>query len=401
MLKELMQSAVSISDERRMDLTTDWTEVWLNDSSLSLSEVTLSLVLLWLTALLEILSYLIHHSQDSKSLIDSRIVRTPVEEFSNVRQFGYNFKSNFVTITLSSRPGYPRVHYLDEGPRDAETVLLLLHGEPFWSFSWTKVIPALSTEARVIVPDLVGFGMSDKFVDWRLYDLDMHVETVARLLDHLNIAGSHQKVVFVGHNWGWMVGAGLARLRPELFSKLVILNTNNLPDGEVDTHRYSQTSTLTKFLVLNSFFLFFRASMNLVREHFPLSLLVHSLNKNYSSAMVAATLSPWPSPDYCGGTTAFPLMVPVTPSHPEAANMRRIRRFLSTWHRPTLVLYSDSSLLPWAQHGDFVVGRRMDFYTNLIPGVVRVRRLGGEVGHLVMWDDPHQVVQEIQHFLRY
>ena len=85
----------------------------------------------------------------------------------------------------------------------------------------------------------------------------------------------------------------------------------------------------------------------------------------------------------------------------EAANMKEIRRFLSTWHSPTLVLYSDSSLLPWAQHGDFVVGRRMNFYTNLIPGVVRVRRVGGEVGHLVMWDDPHQVVQEIQHFLRY
>ena len=68
-----------------MGLTTDWTEVWLNDSPLSLSEVTLSLVLLWLTALLEILRYLIHHNQDSKALIDSRIVRTPIEEFSNLK----------------------------------------------------------------------------------------------------------------------------------------------------------------------------------------------------------------------------------------------------------------------------------------------------------------------------
>ena len=380
---------------------TDWSEVWVDSSPLSLTEITLSIFLLWLTVLLELLSYLVHHHQDSKSLIDPRIVRTPVEQFEITRQFGYNFRSNFVTVTLSSGAGSPRVHYLDEGPPDAKTVIILLHGEPFWSFSWVKVIPGLKKDARVIVPDLVGFGMSDKFVDWRMYDLNLHVETVVRLLDYLHIDGGGQQVVFVGHNWGWMVGAGVARLRPDLFSKLVILNTNNLPDGEVDLDRYSSTSTLARFLVLNSFFMFFRASMNLLREHFPLGLLVHSLNRDYSKAMVAATLSPWPSPEHCGGTTAFPLMVPVTPSHPEAGNMRQIREFLSTWTRPTLILYSQSSLLPWIQSGDFVVGRRPDFYSRLIPGVVRVRRVGGQAGHLVMWDAPYQVVEEIWHFLQY
>ena len=378
---------------------TDWSELWVESSPLSLSELTLSLVLLLITTVLEVLSYIIHHHQDSNSVINSRIVRTPADQFSITQQFGYNFRSNFVI--LPQRSGSPRVHYLDEGPRDAETILLLLHGEPFWSFSWTKVIPALSTTARVIVPDLIGFGMSDKYVDWRMYDLSLHVETVTRLLDYLNIDGTQQKVVLVGHNWGWMIGAGVARLRPDLFSKLVILNTNNLPDGEVDLQRYSEFSTLSRFLVLNSLFMFFRASMNLLREHFPLGLLVHSLNRDYSKAMVAATLSPWPSPEHCGGTTAFPLMVPVTPSHPEAGNMRQIREFLSTWTRPTLILYSHSSLLPWIQSGDFVVGRRPDFYSRLIPGVVRVRRVGGQAGHLVMWDAPYQVVEEIWHFLQY
>ena len=382
--------------------TSDWTELWLEDFSLSLLEVTLSFLLLWATVLLEIVTYIIHHNHDYNSPIDTRIVRTPLEEFSKIQNFGYNFRSNFVTVRLSFGAGSARVHYLDEGPRDARTVLLLLHGEPFWSFSWTKVIPSLRREARVIVPDLIGFGMSDKFVDWRVYDLNLHVETVAKLMDHLNIDGNNQQVVFVGHNWGWMVGAGLARLRPDLFSKLVILNTNNLPDGELDTNRYaSQLSTVSKFLVLNSFFMFFRASMNLLREHFPLGLLVHSLNRRYSRAMVEASLSPWPGPEYCGGTTAFPLMVPVTRGHPEAENMRQIREFLSSWNKPTLLLYSDSSILPWAKHGDFVVGRRLEFYKKLIPGVVRARRVLGEVGHLVMWDDPYQVVKELHHFMRY
>ena len=380
---------------------TDWSEVWVESSPLSVAEVTLSFFLLSMAALLEVLSYLLHHHQDSKSLRDPRLVRTPVEQFSITRQFGYNFRSNFVRVTLSSGAGSPRVHYLDEGPADAKTVLILLHGEPFWSFSWVKVIPGLSQEARVIVPDLVGFGMSDKFVDWKMYDLNLHVETVVRLLDHLNIDGSSRQVVFVGHNWGWMVGAGVARVRPHLFSKLVILNTNNLPDGEVELGRYTNTSTLARFLVLNSFFMFFRASMNLLREHFPLGLLVHSLNRNYSKAMVAATVSPWPDSQYCGGTTAFPLMVPVSPAHPEAGNMRQIRRFLSSWDRPTLVLYSDSAVLPWAQFGDFVVGRRLEFYSRLIPGVTRVRRVGGQAGHLLMWDSPYQVVRELQHFIQY
>ena len=81
-----------------------------------------------------------------------------------------------------------------------------------------------------------------------------------------------QDVTLVGHNWGWMVGAGVARVRPQLFSRLVILNTNNLPDGEAELDRYTDMSTLASFLVLNSFFLFFRSSMNLLREHFPLSM---------------------------------------------------------------------------------------------------------------------------------
>ena len=234
-----------------------------------------------------------------------------------------------------------------------------------------------------------------------MYDLNLHLETVILLMEHLGVGGSSQEVTMVGHNWGWMVGAGVARLRPSLFSKLVILNTNNLPDGEAELDRYSHSSTLPKFLVLNSFFLVFRASMNLLREYFPLGLLVSSLNRRYSKSLVAAMTSPWPTKEHCGGTTAFPLMVPVTSGHPEAAQMKQIREFLSTWTRPTLILYSQPTLLPWLHDGDFVVGRRNEFYTKLIPGVVRSIRLSGQVGHLVMWDSPYQVVKELRQFLQY
>ena len=133
-----------------------------------------------------------------------------------------------------------------------------------------------------------------------------------------------------------------------------------------------------------------------------MSLAVTSLKSSrYSRSLVAAMTmtSPWATKEH-HFTTAFPLMIPVTSAHPEAENMRQIREFLSTWTRPTLVLFSQPALVPWLQDGDFVVGRKYEFYLSLVPGVVRARRLSGQVGHLVMWDSPYQVVKELRQFIR-
>ena len=268
----------------------DWTEVWVQASPLSLGEVLLSIVLLSATALLETLSFVLHDFRDRKSEIDISIVRPNPELFEQTAMFGYNFESYFVSLTLSSKPGRPRLHYLDVGSKNATNVLILIHGEPFWSFVWTKVIPGLSSDSRVIVPDLIGFGKSDKYVDWRMYDMDMHLESVILLMEHLGIDGLSHQVTLVGHDWGWMIGAGVARLRPGLFSKLVILNTNNLPDGEVVLGRYRHSDTLPRLLVLNSFFLMFRASVNLLRGHFPLSLAATSLKSSRYSRPVLSRI---------------------------------------------------------------------------------------------------------------
>ena len=248
-------------------VATDWTEVWVQASGVSPGEVLLSLLLLSATLLLESLSYILHHFRDRNSEIDTSIVRTNPELFEQTAKFGYNYESNFMRLPLTTKPGKPLLHYLDVGPKNARKVLILIHGEPFWSFAWTKVIPGLSSDNRVIVPDLIGFGKSDKFIDWRMYDLNLHLETMILLMEHLGIDGLSHEVTLVGHDWGWMVGAGVARLRPGLFSKLVILNTNNLPDGEAELGRYRHRDTLPRLLVLNSFFLFFRASVSLLREH--------------------------------------------------------------------------------------------------------------------------------------
>jgi len=371
--------------------TIQWTEALVDQEELTPAALLLSLLLLAFSLVANSLAAAVHLVADSAPL-DTTVVRTPLKEFAAARRLGYTFPSHFF-----QPPGQPRLHYLSEGSPSSPTLLLLLHGEPFWSQAWTKVIPPLASEHWLVVPDMIGFGLSDKWVDHRQYSLARHADSILQLLDSLGI-GQGQQVVLVGHNWGWMVGAEVARRRPHLFHRLVILNTNNLPDGEAQLARFSSTSKWAKFQVMNAWFLAFRASMNLLRSWFPLQLLLHSLNSSYSREEVAAFASPWPSPRYCGGTTAFPLMVPVLPSHPEAPGMARLRGFLSTWRAPALVLYSQAALLPWLQAGDFVVGNRRPFYRLLVPGVVREAVVGGS-GHLVMWDRPEVVVREIRAFL--
>jgi len=259
-----------------------------------------------------------------------------------------------------------------------------------------RLIPLLTNRGfRVIAPDLIGFGKSDKYVDYRVYNTSLHKEAMAGLLNHL---GLDRDLVLVGHNWGWMIGAGLAKENPNLFKKFVILNTNNVPDGEIDLHRYSDPTILPRFSIMNAFFMVFQASVKLLREWFPLSLLIKSLNINYSLMELKAFLSPHTTLSECGGTTAFPLMVPVYPSHPEVQEMREIRHFLLRSTTPSLVAYSEASLLPWISQGDFVVGNRVPFYADVTESNNRVYRIKNG-GHLIMYDQPEIVANLIINFV--
>jgi len=367
----------------------DPTELMVQNWPLGVQEYILGSVLLLTYVVLQLIALPLNIVRDSTP-VSYKAVRTREEAFLPAYKLGYDFKSEFLHIN-----GLPRIHYLDEGNRDAKETIVLLHGLPFWSFYFMKIIPSLTKAGyRVIAPDFIGFGKSDKFVDYRAYNVSLHKETLAALLYNLNPTG---RVTLVGHNWGWMIGAALAKDHPDLFSRFVILNTNNVPDGELTLGRYSDSTTLFRFSVLNSFFLVFNAAMNLLREWFPLSVLVLSLNRNYSLKEVAGFLAPHQSLSECGGTTAFPLMVPVFPDHPEAQEMREVRSFLASTTTPTLVVYSDYSLLPWLSQGDFVVGNRPIFYQLLIDDAEVYRVPDG--GHNIMYDRPEIVAPLIIQFI--
>ena len=174
------------------------------------------------------------------------------------------------------------------------------------------------------------------------------------LLDHLHLLNHNRTLTLVGHNWGWLMGATLAKDHPNTFNNLVILNTNNLPDGEISPGRYEDMRTWIKFMVTNAWFLAFRASIDLLRENYPLSVLMHSLMRGYRKEEVTAMMAPHPTKKHMGGATSFPLLVPVKSSHPNAPEFSRTRYFLSTWHKPALVLFSNDALLPWLKQGKTV-----------------------------------------------
>ncbi|KAK8392796.1 hypothetical protein O3P69_014913 [Scylla paramamosain] len=155
------------------------------------------------------------------------VVRTPEECFQGLEAMGYNFRPNYVELPVGGGKMLPRVHYIDEGPRDAAETILCLHGEPSWSFLYRHMVPGLVRAGyRVVVPDFIGFGKSDKFTCPESYSHELHCMTLRLLLDHLRL----RDITLVCQDWGGLTGLPVVRDCSHLFSRLVIMNTG-LPVG--------------------------------------------------------------------------------------------------------------------------------------------------------------------------
>ena len=148
----------------------------------------------------------------------SDVLRTPDERFANLP--GYPFAPHYI----SDLEGYPglRVHYLDEGPRDAAKVFLCLHGQPTWSYLYRRMIPVFTAAGhRVVAPDLLGFGKSDKPADDARYTFMFHRDLLKNLVERLDL----RNVVLTVQDWGGLLGLTLPMEMPERFSGLLIMNT--------------------------------------------------------------------------------------------------------------------------------------------------------------------------------
>ena len=247
-------------------------------------------------------------------------LRTPEERFADLPD--YPFEPNYAEVR-DGEGGILRVHYLDEGPADAAPVLLV-HGEPSWSYLYRHMVPILVNAGhRVVVPDLVGFGRSDKPTRQTDYSYARHVAWLSELVfDHLDL----RDATFFGQDWGGLLGLRLVADEPDRFARVVIGNSG-LPTGHgpaseafLRWQRFSQTTPV-----------------------FPVGDLVgRACTTELSAAVVAAYDAPFPDDTFKAGARIFPSFVPTNPDDPETAPNQAAWRVLEAFQKPFLCAFSDS-----------------------------------------------------------
>ncbi len=289
------------------------------------------------------------------------VYRTPEERFAALPD--YPFVPHY-----ADQDGL-RLHYLDEG---AGEPLLLLHGEPTWSFLYRRMIPTLARSARVLAPDYFGFGRSDKPTAPAFYTYDRHYESVARFVAALEL----ERLTLVVHDWGGPIGFRLAVERPERVARLVVLNTGVLTDDEE----------------LPEAWFSFRAFVRRVGSEIrPGTLVRRSCQTQIADAVVAAYDAPFPVPESKAGVLAFPELVPAEPGpHPSAAAMREVGEALKKWEKPTLVLFSDADpIFPPAAAARLAAR---------IPGAGPAETVSG-AGHFLQEDKGEEIASRVAAFL--
>ena len=245
------------------------------------------------------------------------ILRTPDECFQNLADFPY--EPHYVEVHVDNG-GY-RIHYLDEGPRDADPILLL-HGEPSWCYLYRKMIPALTLAGyRSIAPDLVGFGRSDKLARREDYSYQFHVDVMNGFVRALDLHG----VTLFGQDWGGLIGLRVLTDHPERFVRVVVANTG-LPTGD---HKPS-----------DGFFRWLEYSQTVENFHVG-GIIKGGCVVPMPAEAIAAYNAPFPDDTYKEGARMFPKLVPITPDNPASEANRKAWEILRTWSGKVLTLFSD------------------------------------------------------------
>jgi haloalkane dehalogenase len=275
-----------------------------------------------------------------------RIFQTPESRFIDLKD--YPFKSHYLRINDL------RLHYLDEGPPEADPVLLL-HGVPTWSYIYRHMISKIAGAGnRVIVPDLIGFGKSDKPAGIRDHTFQLHIESINKLIDFLSL----KKIILFAHDWGSLIGLRIAAEQTERFAGLVICN-GMLPTGEQKMH--------LKFKIWK---ILARYSPFLPVDKVIGSGITGSLDKQEKRAYRA----PYPSSKYMAGIRAMPNIVPVSFNDQESSANRRAWKSLRKWDKPFLTVFSKND--PITRGGDEYMQKR-------IPGAKGQEHIKLDGGHFL------------------
>ena len=295
----------------------------------------------------------------------TEVLRTPDEAFAGL--VDYPFAANYATVRSGSGAAL-RLHYVDEGPRDA-TPVLLLHGEPTWSYLYRHFIPPLRAYGhRVVAPDLIGFGKSDKPVSRAAYSYEHHVNWLLDWLEGLDL----RDITLFCQDWGGLLGLRLVAQCPDRFARLVISNTY-LPEGESIGPGFDAWRAFSQ-----------------VTEPFKTGRIVDGgCLHRLSAAEIAAFDAPFPDARYQAGARQFPLLVPTTPDHASVAENRAAWMVLEAFDKPVVTAFGDADKV--LGHLDTAIQRR-------IPGARGQPHRRIAAGHFCQEDVPGELVGLIHTF---
>jgi haloalkane dehalogenase len=296
------------------------------------------------------------------------LLRTPDVRFESLPD--WDFEPTYDAI-LDADGSEIRIHAVDQGPRGAPPVLLL-HGEPSWSYLYRGMISDLAGRGhRVLAPDLVGFGRSDKPSDPADYTFERHVNWMSQWLHARDLSN----ITLFCQDWGGLIGLRLVAAFPDRFARVVVANTG-LPIGTGWSEafkRWLDYSQSTPVL--------------------PVGAIVQGATvRKLSDAEVAAYDAPFPDETYKAGARRFPALVPITPEHASVAENKAAWKVLEAFHRPFLTAFSDSD--PVTKGGD-------KLFQDRVPGAkgqAHVTIAGA--GHFLQEDKPAELSDLIDQFMR-
>ena len=275
---------------------------------------------------------------DRFNLVSPGILRTPDDRFENLEDFP--FKANYLTI------GDTRIHYLDEGPTKGE-VIYLLHGEPAWSYLFRKMIPVLVDAGyRVIAPDMVGFGKSDKYISVEDYTHQMHVDKMTQLIVELDLKNITAHV----HDWGGLVGLRVVAEEPDRFSRIIASNTSLIATGRGVLNDmfsfiayplfkfsiwFQGPATWEEFIGGDGFTGWIRYSKS--TDNIDVGGIMQTLGTVSASERVGYE-APYPNATYKAGAQIFPYLIPSE----LRKNEKAYREVFEKWDKPFLIANSDN-----------------------------------------------------------
>jgi haloalkane dehalogenase len=289
---------------------------------------------------------------------EGSVLRTPEDRFKDLPGFPYEPK-------YENTEGL-RLAYVEAGEGDP---ILLLHGEPTWGYLYRHMIPPLAEIGRVIIPDLIGFGRSDKPIQSQAYSYKAHVRWIRKFIQALDL----KRITLVCQDWGGAIGLRILAQRPDRFRRLVAMNTGigpGLPPGEG--------------------FMTWRIFSQRLKEMDVSGLMRQAvLQRSLSDTEAAAYGAPFPTAAYQTGALIFPRLVPIRPDHPGAYDSRVAIEILKNLELPVL--------LPWADQ-DPITGPWEPFLRSLFKNVAPPLTIKG-AGHFLQEDAGEEIAGHIGRFI--